>query len=84
MLLVCLALWGERGVHAQAPPAAYLQTPTPRQLAWHQLEYYAFHPLRSQHVHERGVGLEPEHARMCSIRRASTPINGPSRSPTRG
>jgi alpha-L-fucosidase len=27
---------------AQAPPTAYLQTPTPRQLAWHEQEYYAF------------------------------------------
>lgn len=27
---------------AQAPPAAYLRTPAPRQLAWHQMEYYAF------------------------------------------
>lgn len=27
---------------AQSPPAAYLQTPSSRQLAWHDLEYYAF------------------------------------------
>ena len=27
---------------AQAPPAPYLQTPSPRQLAWHRQEYYAF------------------------------------------
>jgi alpha-L-fucosidase len=27
---------------AQDPPAAYLQTPSPRQSAWHELEYYAF------------------------------------------
>jgi alpha-L-fucosidase len=26
----------------QAPPAPYLHTPTPRQLAWHEQEYYAF------------------------------------------
>lgn len=27
---------------AQSPPAAYLRTPTARQLDWHALEYYAF------------------------------------------
>ena len=27
---------------AYSAPAPYLQTPTPRQLAWHQHEYYAF------------------------------------------
>lgn len=27
---------------AQSPPAVYLQTPAPRQLAWHEQEYYAF------------------------------------------
>lgn len=27
---------------AQAPPAPYLQTPSPRQLAWQEQEYYAF------------------------------------------
>lgn len=27
---------------AQAPPAAFAQTPTPHQLAWHQHSYYAF------------------------------------------
>jgi alpha-L-fucosidase len=27
---------------AQSPPAPYLRTPSERQLAWHQLEYYAF------------------------------------------
>lgn len=27
---------------AQAPPAPHLRTPSERQLAWHQLEYYAF------------------------------------------
>jgi alpha-L-fucosidase len=29
-------------IQAQAPPAPYLQTPSPRQLQWHALEYYAF------------------------------------------
>ncbi|KAI0169834.1 carbohydrate-binding module family 32 protein [Hypoxylon sp. FL1284] len=29
-------------VYAQAPPAPYLQTPTPQQLEWHRQEYYAF------------------------------------------
>jgi alpha-L-fucosidase len=27
---------------AQSPPSPYLRTPSPRQLAWHGLEYYAF------------------------------------------
>ncbi|OJD29639.1 glycoside hydrolase [Diplodia corticola] len=30
------------GATAQPPPAAHSQTPSPRQLAWHQHEYYAF------------------------------------------
>ncbi|MGD9634805.1 MAG: alpha-L-fucosidase [Pirellulales bacterium] len=43
VLIVAGTATGFSGVvHAQAPPAAYLQTPAPRQLAWHQLEYYAF------------------------------------------
>ncbi|KAI1464146.1 glycoside hydrolase superfamily [Daldinia caldariorum] len=28
--------------HGQPPPAAYLQTPSSRQLEWHRQEYYAF------------------------------------------
>lgn len=31
------------GILAQTvPPSPYLRTPTPRQLTWHQMEYYAF------------------------------------------
>lgn len=41
MLIVVLAS-SAGSACAQAPPAAYLQTPSPRQLAWHELEYYAF------------------------------------------
>ncbi|KAI4864884.1 carbohydrate-binding module family 32 protein [Hypoxylon rubiginosum] len=41
-LLVNIACWLSAVVYAQAPPAAYLRTPTPQQLEWHQLEYYAF------------------------------------------
>ncbi len=44
MLLGGGASWpAANGVaRAQDPPAPYLQTPSPRQLAWHRLEYYAF------------------------------------------
>lgn len=43
MLLIASALsWLPFFVAAQSAPSPYLQTPVPRQLAWHQLEYYAF------------------------------------------
>ncbi|KAI1340202.1 carbohydrate-binding module family 32 protein [Xylariaceae sp. FL0016] len=41
-LLLGISLWLITGITAQAPPPAYLQTPSSRQLDWHQLEYYAF------------------------------------------
>ncbi|KAL7620723.1 hypothetical protein AAE478_009721 [Parahypoxylon ruwenzoriense] len=41
-LLVSAACWLATVVCAQAPPAAYLRAPSPQQLAWHRLEYYAF------------------------------------------
>jgi alpha-L-fucosidase len=37
-----LLIWSPQQATAQTPPAAYLRTPSPRQLAWHELEYYAF------------------------------------------
>ena len=40
--LACVVCVSSDSAWAQAPPAAYLQTPAPRQLAWHQQEYYAF------------------------------------------
>lgn len=42
LMILCLLGGATGAANAQAPPAAYLQTPTPRQLAWHQQEYYAF------------------------------------------
>ncbi|KAF4536919.1 Coagulation factor 5/8 type [Lasiodiplodia theobromae] len=42
LLLVGAACWLAAATSAQAPPTAYSQTPSARQLAWHQLEYYAF------------------------------------------
>ncbi|RYO89839.1 hypothetical protein DL762_003023 [Monosporascus cannonballus] len=42
LLLVSAASWLGTVVYAQAPPAPYLRTPSPRQLEWHGLEYYAF------------------------------------------
>lgn len=42
LLLGGAACWLAGVASAQAPPTAYLQTPSPRQLAWHELEYYAF------------------------------------------
>ncbi|KAF2194011.1 carbohydrate-binding module family 32 protein [Zopfia rhizophila CBS 207.26] len=42
LLLVGTACLLATVVYAQAPPTAYLRTPSPRQLEWHGLEYYAF------------------------------------------
>ncbi|KAF1968436.1 alpha-L-fucosidase 1 [Bimuria novae-zelandiae CBS 107.79] len=42
LLLGGLSLWLVSTAAAQSVPSPYLQTPAPRQLAWHQLEYYAF------------------------------------------
>ncbi|KAI2616059.1 glycoside hydrolase family 29 protein [Hypoxylon sp. NC1633] len=36
------SLWLAAVVCAQAPPTAYLRTPSSQQLEWHRLEYYAF------------------------------------------
>ncbi|KAI6089234.1 carbohydrate-binding module family 32 protein [Hypoxylon rubiginosum] len=41
-LLVQTTVWFSAVANAQDPPPAYLQTPTPQQLEWHRLEYYAF------------------------------------------
>ncbi|KAI5865866.1 carbohydrate-binding module family 32 protein [Durotheca rogersii] len=40
--LIGAACWLATVVRAQAPPAPYLRTPSPRQLSWHRFEYYAF------------------------------------------
>ncbi|KAI0137554.1 carbohydrate-binding module family 32 protein [Hypoxylon sp. NC0597] len=40
--LVGTVCWLATAVCGQAPPAAYLRTPSPQQLQWHRLEYYAF------------------------------------------
>ncbi|KAH9997673.1 carbohydrate-binding module family 32 protein [Xylariaceae sp. FL0662B] len=34
--------WLAAGAYGQAPPIAYLRTPSANQLDWHRLEYYAF------------------------------------------
>jgi alpha-L-fucosidase len=40
--LIIAAIWLACTVAAEMAPAPYLQIPSSRQLAWHQLEYYAF------------------------------------------
>ncbi|KAI0843938.1 glycoside hydrolase family 29 protein [Daldinia vernicosa] len=42
LLLVGTVSGLANAVYGQAPPTAYLQTPSAQQLEWHRLEYYAF------------------------------------------
>lgn len=43
LAFICLWALFASPTHAQAgPPGAYLRTPSERQAAWHELEYYAF------------------------------------------
>ena len=41
-ILLSTVAWLVLGVSGQSEPAPYLRTPSTRQLAWHELEYYAF------------------------------------------
>ncbi|KAI2469308.1 carbohydrate-binding module family 32 protein [Annulohypoxylon bovei var. microspora] len=42
LFFINVVSWLSTVAYSQAPPAAYLQTPSTNQLEWHRLEYYAF------------------------------------------
>ncbi len=60
-LLVCTAAIAGEGA---APPAPYGPTPTPRQLRWHEMEFYGFLHFTVNTFSDKEWGYGDEHPRL--------------------